>query len=35
VVLLGGFMLVMFRRDLKHGDTAGTEAQDKAKKVNG
>jgi protein SCO1/2 len=35
VVLLGGFMLVMFRRDLKHDHPAGTETQGRAKKVNG
>jgi protein SCO1/2 len=35
VVLLGGFMLVMFRRDLKHDHPAGTGTLDAAKKVNG
>ena len=35
VMLLGGFMLVMFRRDLKHDHPAGTETPDRAKKVNG
>jgi protein SCO1/2 len=35
VVLLGGFMLVMFRRDYKHDHPAGTETQSRAKKVNG
>jgi protein SCO1/2 len=35
VVLLGGFMLVMFRRDYKHDHPAGTETQNRAKKVNG
>jgi protein SCO1/2 len=35
VVLLGGFMLVMFRRDLKHDHPAATGTQGKAKKVNG
>ena len=35
VVLLGGFMLVMFRRDLKHDHPAGTGTSGTAKKVNG
>jgi protein SCO1/2 len=35
VLLLGGFMLVMFRRDYKLEHLAGTATLDKAKKVNG
>jgi len=35
VVLLGGFMMVMFRRDLKHDHPAGKGTQGTAKKVNG
>jgi protein SCO1 len=35
VVLLGGFMLVMFRRDYKHEHTTGAEDKGKAKRVNG
>jgi protein SCO1/2 len=35
VVLLGGFMLVMFRRDYKQDPPAGTGTLSKAKKVNG
>ena len=35
LVLLGGFMMVMFRRDLKHDHPAGTGTQGTAKKVNG
>ena len=35
VLLLGGFMLVMFRRDYKLEHLAGAATLDKAKKVNG
>ncbi|MGD1106393.1 MAG: SCO family protein [Terracidiphilus sp.] len=35
VVLLGGFMLVMFRRDLKHDHPTGKGTSGTAKKVNG
>ena len=35
VVLLGGFMLIMFRRDYKHNHPAGPRTLGTAKKVNG
>lgn len=35
LVLLGGFMLIMFRRDYKHGHPAGPGTLGTAKKVNG
>jgi protein SCO1 len=35
VVLLGGFMFVMFRRDYKHDRKTGTGSQGTAKRVNG
>ncbi|MGA3333546.1 MAG: SCO family protein [Terracidiphilus sp.] len=35
LLLLGGFMLVMFRRDYRHGDVTGTRSHGAPKKVNG